>query len=1023
MSKRKSSKKRRPGKQRRATRTATPRGATAATGPRPLPPLPPRADGRPTLTISMITKNEEQFLRNCLASVRDLADEIVIMDTGSTDRTIEIAKEFGAKVGHFDWIDDFAAARNAALDQARGDWVLSLDADEEIAAEDHEKIGLLLRRARADAIQITTRNYCNRTAAPDFHPDDNSYPGRCRSAPGWVPSTKIRLWRRATGLRWQHRIHELLEPSAEARGVRLAHTRIPVHHYGLLAESRDKLDYYFELGRKAIAENPHDSKAHLEVALVLAQRGELDAARPYFEKAAELSVDPAVALVHQASALLGKLRFREARECAERALAAAPDYAPALHAVALLEHFQHHNNERAIELLRRATEITPTYALAHFNLARCLQAAGRRREALDAIRKATEIAPRHTPIIELHAAILLELNQPREALALLPESLVRKHSAWELWNRRGNVLARLGQFAPAQEAFARAAELAPEGFREPHRSQKAVAAWAQGEQNGCRGEQRPGITLCMIVRDEESNLPRCLASAAGAFDQIVVIDTGSTDRTPEIARECGAEVHHFAWEDDFAAARNASLRHAECRWVMWLDADDTLPPESREKLRNLAADRSRMPGALLISARMLREDSLASDTRQLRIFPNHPGVCFSGVIHEQVGPSLQRLGFPVVDASDILVEHHGYVAAHAARSKAERNLPLLIAAAEQEDATYHERHNLIRSYFGAGRPAEAIPYIHAILEDPLCPREAPGIYNQARIYLARILLAQDDLPGAMQPIQEILADRPDDPQALYYQGQVERKRANWTAALHAFKRAATSERGGDDLGTPTELLRYRARIAWAEICEESGDPQTAAQVARAARESAPERAEGWLIEARALHAQQRRQDAIDLLNSAIESCGPAPALCGLLGNLCFEVGEVEKALKLYSAIEEPTVAVLANRGKALVLLGRSAEALPVLEEALTADPTLLDVQCIIGDIHFHSSRPEQALQAYEAALRAGLPPSATTFARIGDTYRALGHPAAAEVAYQTAQRLNRRNQPPQQRLDPAAAGM
>ena len=78
----------------------------------------------PKLTLSMIVKNEEQYLHGCLKSVKDVADEIIIVDTGSTDSTKDIASSFGAKIYDFDWIDDFSAARNFALEKSTGDWIL-----------------------------------------------------------------------------------------------------------------------------------------------------------------------------------------------------------------------------------------------------------------------------------------------------------------------------------------------------------------------------------------------------------------------------------------------------------------------------------------------------------------------------------------------------------------------------------------------------------------------------------------------------------------------------------------------------------------------------------------------------------------------------------------------------------------------------------------------------------------------------------------------------------------------------------
>ena len=96
----------------------------------------------------------------------------------------------------------------------------------------------------------------------------------------------------------------------------------------------------------------------------------------------------------------------------------------------------------------------------------------------------------------------------------------------------------------------------------------------------------------MIVKDEENNLPHCLASVAGLFDEIVVVDTGSTDRTREIAREFGARVFDFVWVDDFAAARNAALARATGDYAFWLDADDVIDPPEREKLARRCSSES-----------------------------------------------------------------------------------------------------------------------------------------------------------------------------------------------------------------------------------------------------------------------------------------------------------------------------------------------------------------------------------------------------------------------------------------------
>src|SRR5262249_35977342 len=98
---------------------------------------------------------------------------------------------------------------------------------------------------------------------------------------------------------------------------------------------------------------------------------------------------------------------------------------------------------------------------------------------------------------------------------------------------------------------------------------------------------RPRVSLCLIVRNEEANLPACLGSSADLVDEVVVVDTGSIDRTKEVAARLGARVFDFPWVDSFAAARNESLRHATGEWIFWLDAADRLDEENHQRLRAL----------------------------------------------------------------------------------------------------------------------------------------------------------------------------------------------------------------------------------------------------------------------------------------------------------------------------------------------------------------------------------------------------------------------------------------------------
>jgi len=197
---------------------------------------------------------------------------------------------------------------------------------------------------------------------------------------------------------------------------------------------------------------------------------------------------------------------------------------------------------------------------------------------------------------------------------------------------------------------------------------------------------RHRLSVCLIVKNEEKFLAQCLKSVRGLATQIIVVDTGSTDRTVEIAREFGAEIYSFAWSDDFAAARNAALEPATGDWVLMLDADEELPPVQHAAL---LAD---LKKSSTLAHRLPLVNAGQNDGRSFvpRLFRNAPGVYYLGRIHEQVFPSLlphcKNWGLKTaLGTAEIL--HHGYTREMVRdRNKIERNLNLLRLAIEENSA-------------------------------------------------------------------------------------------------------------------------------------------------------------------------------------------------------------------------------------------------------------------------------------------------------------------------------------------------
>lgn len=191
-------------------------------------------------------------------------------------------------------------------------------------------------------------------------------------------------------------------------------------------------------------------------------------------------------------------------------------------------------------------------------------------------------------------------------------------------------------------------------------------------------QRLPGISLCMIVRDEERFLAECLASVQGVVDEINVVDTGSTDATPEIAARFGARVERRLWRDDFAWARNEALALATRRWILVLDADERLVPESARELVALRTTPAHLCG-LWVRCRNLVDDfkgTGAMTNALVRVFPNHPRLRYRNAVHEFVCLDGSPYGMEAVNTA-LEIEHHGYLReVIASRGKARRNLEL-----------------------------------------------------------------------------------------------------------------------------------------------------------------------------------------------------------------------------------------------------------------------------------------------------------------------------------------------------------
>ena len=217
------------------------------------------------------------------------------------------------------------------------------------------------------------------------------------------------------------------------------------------------------------------------------------------------------------------------------------------------------------------------------------------------------------------------------------------------------------------------------------------------------------ISACAIVKNEERNLPQWLACVRSLADELVVVDTGSTDRTVELARAAGAKLFSFAWRDDFAAAKNFALQKARGSWIVFLDADEYFSAEDIPKVKKYIRqfDKERDVAGMIcpwVNIDIDRGGVFLSESVQLRVFRRHPDIRYHGRIHEM----LQTRGkaWRMLQVRDVRIWHTGY-SSSVMRSKAERDMAIILSERERRGESPSDAFYLADCCFGLGRYEEA----------------------------------------------------------------------------------------------------------------------------------------------------------------------------------------------------------------------------------------------------------------------------------------------------------------------------
>jgi tetratricopeptide (TPR) repeat protein len=476
----------------------------------------------------------------------------------------------------------------------------------------------------------------------------------------------------------------------------------------------------------------------------------------------------------------------------------------------------------------------------------------------------------------------------------------------------------------------------------------------------------PRLSLCMIVRDSTRTLRPCLESIRPFVDEMIVVDTGSLDDTRQIAADCGAKVFEFPWVDDFAAARNESLRHAQGEWIFWMDSDDTIDAENGQKLRELVGREH--PPQIMGMVMQVHCPSISEDgdlnvtvVDHIKLFRNRPEIRFEGRIHEQVLPSIRRLGGDV-GWTDAFVVHSGADYSPAGREKKnERDLRLLQLDLRDRPGHPFVLFNLGMTHADAGDDRSAVEYLE-LGREAADPQE-----SHVRKLYALLLQSYRRLGDQAKAWETCLEGRrifPEDRELRFLEGTLHHQQGRLKDAEAAYVRAMEPSKTRHFSSVDDGVSGHKACRNLAQVYMDAGQLPAAEECLWRAIELRPGSREGWRM----------------------------------LGNLLLQQGRlaaaaVQSMRLMHDALLRPEGLLLASR--ILVARGEKAEAIELMNLATRERPQdleLLDAQC---ELLFMHGEPAAAAGPL-AKLAARIPGNPATLHNLGAVNLRCNRPSEAE---------------------------
>lgn len=632
-----------------------------------------------TISACMIVKDEEEFLATCLRSIKDYADEIIIVDTGSKDRTVEIAESFGAKVYHHPWENNFSKHRNQSIAYATGDWIFVIDADEEVVHWDN-RIEAVLKNKDVDSVYVKVNNIFGGGSGEACH-------------------NSIRLFRNNKSIHYEGSVHNQL--MGTNKGLT---SSIVIYHKGYCLDAEKEEQKYLRtttLLKNEIEKDPDNPKYHHYLAVAFLGKKLYDKALLECEKALHFALnqnqeDDLYLWTHFVGAIscMNTNRIDEAEKMCLEALQINPMHLDSHYLLSSIYYVQ--DNERAfishsdkyLSLIKLLNNNPEKFGLMVHNTVN------------------------HEWRIHLHRGFVYTyLGKKEKGKKEYSLALKKCKNKNEYYKQRCLIHLQLEEYKLAEKFLNKALQHNAED-KELNEAKLKIVEIRDASHAGKKVKDKrfkkndkvnlPTISLCMIVKNEEKFLSKCLDSVKDYVDEIVIVDTGSTDSTVDIARKFTDKIYFHPWEGHFSKHRNQSIGYATKDWIFILDADEVLEKECAQTVRESIQDKS-IDSVYVVVKNAFDGGAGEAVHNSIRIFKNNGKIRYEGRVHNRIVGDESSKIYPIT------ILHEGYnLPPEESRKKFIRTTTLLKKEIEENPQHPRAYHYLAASYLSESMHEDAI---------------------------------------------------------------------------------------------------------------------------------------------------------------------------------------------------------------------------------------------------------------------------------------------------------------------------